>query len=226
MAETKDEKNIDLSETLGKTEQYIEKNRKKLSLVLGAVIAVIVGYLVYEKMYVAGKEKDARGVMFNAERFFQMDSLSLSINGLSDSIPGFSQIADDYGISPSGNLAKYYLGISYLRSGKYEDAIDALKSYDAKDQITASLALSGIGDAYMELNKTDDAISYYKKASRANPNNFTTPIILMKLGGACESAGNYEDAAEAYERLKNDFPESMEGRDADKYLARAKARVK
>ncbi|HLG34933.1 MAG TPA: tetratricopeptide repeat protein [Bacteroidia bacterium] len=225
MAETKPEKNIDISETLSKTEQYIEDNRRMLSLVLGAVIVIIAGYLIYEKMYVGGKEKDARAQMFMAESYFRTDSLRLSING-DGNYPGFMELADNYGVSPSGNLAKLYLGMSYLRTGKYEEAIDALESYDGNDEVTTVLALVGIGDAYMELNKTDDAISYYEKASEKNVNNFTTPYALFKLGGACETAGKYSDAVEAYEQLKKDYPASTEGREVEKYIARAKAKVK
>jgi tetratricopeptide (TPR) repeat protein len=225
MAETKDEKNIDISETLSKTEQYIEENRKMLSLILGAVVVIIAGYLIYEKMYIGGKEKDARSQMYVAENYFRTDSLRLAIEG-DGNFPGFRELADNYGSAPSGNLAKLYLGMSLLRSGKYDEAIDALESYDGDDVMTSVLALVGIGDAYIELNKTDDAIGYYEKASKKNVNNFTTPYALFKLGGAFETAGKYSDAVEAYEQLKNEYPTSAEGREIEKYIARAKAKVK
>lgn len=225
MAENKDEKNIDISETLSKTEHYIEENRKTLSLVLGAVVVIIACYLIYEKMYIGGKEKDARAQMFTAESYFRTDSLHLAIEG-DGNYPGFRELTDNYGSAPSGNLSELYLGMSLLRSGKYEEAIDALESYDGKDEVITVLALVAIGDAYMEQNKTEDAISYYEKASKKNINNFTTPYTLFKLGGACEQAGKYSEAAEAYEKIKSDFPSSAEGREAEKYIARAKAKVK
>ena len=225
MAEVKEEKNIDISETLSKTERYIEDNRKIFTISLVAIVVIVGGYFLYTKMFVGGKEKEARAQMFIAEQYFRMDSLRLAANG--DSInPGFEDIANDYGVSPSGNLAKLYLGMSHLRLGKYEEAIDALKDYDGDDMMTSSLALSGIGDAYMELNQADEAISYYEKASKTNPNNFTTPIILMKLGNAYEAQDRFEDAAQTYEKLKKDYPKTTEGMDADKYIARAKAKVK
>jgi len=225
MAEHKEDKNINISETLSRTEQYIEANRKKLSIILGAVIVVIAGYLIYKKIYVGGKEKEASGLMFTAERYFRTDSLNRAINGVKDTL-GFAEISETYGVSPSGNLAQLYLGISYLRSGKYNEAIEALESYDGDDVMTSSLVLSAIGDAYTELNKTEEAINHYEKASRKEPNNFATPVILMKLGLAYETAGNYAGAVEAYGQIKNDYPESSEGRDITKYIARAKAKVK
>jgi TolA-binding protein len=225
MAEVKEEKNIDISETLSKTEHYIEENRKTLTIIIGALVLVVVGYLLYSKVYIGGKEKDARAQMFIAEQYFRGDSLRLAVQG-DGNYPGFEDIANDYGAAPSGNLAKLYLGMSHLRMGKYQEAIDVLKGYDGNDMITSSLELSAMGDAYMELNQVDDAISSYKKASGTNPNNFTTPIILMKLGHAYESKGDYENAAQTYEQIKKDYPRTNEGMDAEKYIARAKAKVK
>lgn len=225
MAEVKEEKNIDISETLSKTEHYIEENRRTLTIAIGAVVLIIVGYLLYSKMYIGGKEKDARAQMFIAEQYFKNDSLRLAING-DGNYPGFEEIANDYGAAPSGNLAKLYLGMSHLHMGKYQEAIDALKDYDGNDEITSSLALSAIGDAYMELNQVDEAISNYKNASNTKPNNFTTPLILMKLGHAYETKGDYAEAAQAYEQLKKDYPRTTEGMDAEKYIARARAKVK
>ena len=225
MAEVKDEKNIDISETLSKTEKYIEENRNTLYIAVGAIVLVIAGYLFYTKMYIGGKEKDARAQMFIAEQYFRNDSLRLAVNG-DGNYPGFEEIANDYGVSPSGNLAQLYLGMSYLRMGKYQEAIDALKDYDGDDMMTSSLALSAIGDAYSELNQPDDAINYYEKASKTHTNIFTTPIILMKLGGAYERQGKYEEAVKAYEKIKMDYAKSTEGADIEKYIARAKGMVK
>jgi TolA-binding protein len=73
----------------------------------------------------------------------------------------------------------------------------------------------------MELGKTDDAIKYYLKAANKKKNKFTSPIYLMKAGGAYEDAGKYDDAIKIYQQVKKDYFETQEGREADKYIARA-----
>ena len=138
---------------------------------------------------------------------------------------GFQDIIDEYGVSPSANLAHFYLGFSQLKSGKYEEAIETLKGYNGEDDITSSLALGGIGDAYMEMNNTDEAISYYEKASKEDPNNFTSPLFLMKLAHAQEVKSDYRAALDTYTKLKNDYPATSEGQQADKYIARAEAKL-
>src|SRR5689334_1814744 len=222
MAETQESPGLDIEQTLGKTEEFINKNKKSLMIIGGAIAIAVIGYLYYQYSYVAGKEKETEAQMFRAEEYFKNDSLKQAING-DGNFPGFEEIMNDDGVSPSANLAHYYLGMSYLKNKEYDKAIDALKSYNAKDQVTSALTLGAIGDAYMELNNTDEAISYYEKAAKENANNFTSPIFLMKLGGALELKGNYSEAADVYKRLKKDYATTAEGQAVEKYLARAEA---
>ena len=222
MAETKQDQQFDITETLSKTEHFVNQNKKSLSIIVGAIVLAVGGYLFYQYSYVAGKEKEAEAVMFHAEEYFRMDSLKLAINGDGNN-PGFEEIINEYGVSPSANLAHLYLGMAYLKLKNYDQAIEALKGYNPHDKITPSLALGAIGDAYLEKNEVDEAINYYEKATKEKPNIFTTPVLMMKLAGALESKGNYKDSKEVYEKIKKEYPTSQEAQQAGKYIARAEA---
>ncbi|HEY0030340.1 MAG TPA: tetratricopeptide repeat protein [Bacteroidia bacterium] len=218
----KDEPIVDVEQAFTKTEMYIEQNKQSLLIILSAVVVLVGGYFAYKYWYVAGEETKARAEMFAAEDYFGKDSIDYAINGDGKGSVGFLQIVDDYGVTPSGNLAEYYLGMSYLKKGQFQEAIDHLEEFDGKDQIVAPLAIAAIGDANMELGNTDEAITYYLKAAEHNTNKFDSPICLKKAGMAYEEKGNYADAIKIYERIKNEFTETTEGRDMDKYIARAK----
>ncbi|MBK6988460.1 MAG: hypothetical protein IPH33_09650 [Bacteroidetes bacterium] len=56
--------------------------------------------------------------------------------------------------------------MAYLKNKEFDKAIETLKSYDAKDEITGSLVAGAIGDAYVELKNVDEAISLYEKLLR------------------------------------------------------------
>lgn len=218
-----DEPAINVEEAFTKTELYIENNKKSLSIIAVVIVALVGGYFAYKYWYVAGEETKARAEMYKAEAFFEKDSIDKAINGdLASNTLGFAQIADDYGITPSGNLAEYYLGISYLKKGQYEQAIEHLEDFNSKDQIVAPIATGAIGDAKMELGLTDEAITYYIKAAEQSNNKFTTPIYLKKAALANEEKQAYADAVKLYERIKNEFNETAEGRDIEKFIARAK----
>ena len=217
-----DEPIVDVAEAFSKTELFIEKNKKTLILVFGAVVVLVGGYFAYKYWYVAGEEEKARTEMFKAEDYFGKDSINKAMNGDGVAL-GFTQIVDEYGITPSGNLAEYYLGICYLKKGQFEDAIEHLEAFNSKDQMVAPEATGAIGDANMELGKVDEAITYYLKAAEQKPNKFITPIYLKKAALAYEEKANYADAVKIYERIKNEFAETIEGKEMEKYISRAKA---
>jgi tetratricopeptide (TPR) repeat protein len=211
-----------ITETYNKTETFVDKNRKNLTIGLGAVAVIIGGYFGYKQLIIAPQENEARGQMYVAERYFEQDSLKKAINGDGNFL-GFQGIIEEYGMTKTANLAHLYLGISYLKTGAYEEAIETLNGYDAEDEITEPLAQGAIGDANMELGKTEEAIEAYNKAVKADDNKFTTPVFLMKAGMALESLGKHSEALDAYKKIQKDYIESNEGRDIEKYIARAEA---
>jgi tetratricopeptide (TPR) repeat protein len=189
-----------------------------------AIIVIIGGYLGYQRFVVSPKEKEAQSQMWMAEQYFARDSFNLALHGDGNYL-GFLDIVDEYSITKSANLANYYIGISYLHLGQYEQAIEYLEAFESEDKMVAPIAYGAIGDAYMELEKPDEALKFYEKAVTKSENNFTTPIYLMKVGFVYEQNQDYEKALEAYQTIKNDFPESAEGRQIDKYIARVETLI-
>jgi tetratricopeptide (TPR) repeat protein len=224
MAETKEEPIVDITQTVSKAEKFIEDNKKSLAIIFGSAVVLLAAYFGWKKMYIEPLETEAQSKIFWAQNFFEKDSINWAIKG--DGVnPGFEEIIDQYGSTPTGNLAHYYLGICYLDKGKYEDAIEQFEAYDAKDEYTGVIATADIGECKMEMGKPDEAIKYYLKAADMNKNDFTSPIYLMKAANAYESMNNFADAAKVYEQIKSDFPDSREGKEVDKYLAYAKAKA-
>ncbi|MFO7827827.1 MAG: tetratricopeptide repeat protein [Bacteroidales bacterium] len=210
---------------LSKTENYIEQNQKSLTIIVLAIIVIIGGYLGYKRFVVSPQEKEAQSQMWMAEQYFARDSFNLAIHGDGNYL-GFLDIADEYSITKSANLANYYIGVSYLHLGQYEQAIEYLKQFESDDKMVAPVAYGAMGDAYMELNNPEEALKFYKKAVSKSENEFTTPIYLMKVGFVHEQNEEYKKALEVYERIKKEFPESAEGRQIDKYIARVEALIK
>lgn len=209
---------------LTKTEQFIEDNQKTLTYVVGVAVLVVAAYLGFQKFYITPLETEAQSSMFVAEQYFQKDSFNLAINGDGNNW-GFLDIINDFGMTKSANLAKYYTGISYLHLGDYEEAISYLKKFKSNDLMVSTVAIGAIGDAYAELEDYSKAISQYEKAAANNPNDFTTPVYLNKAAMLYEQEGNYKKAIAIYENLKENYSKSQEGRNADKYIARAKLKL-
>ncbi len=212
---------VNSSETASKIdfESFFDKNKKILFIVLGVIVLAGAGFVGYT--YLANsQDEEAQKEMFIAENHFQRDSFDLALNG--DKVNrGFIDIADEYNFSKSATLCNFYIGAIYLKKGKYEDAIEYLKKFNAGDLLVQARAYSLIGDAYIELKDNDNAISYYEKASAYEPNEFFTPRYLLKLGMAYEINKDFDGAASAYGKIIDNYSKSSEYNDARKYKARA-----
>lgn len=223
--EQTDEPIIDVEQAYSKTEQYIEENKNRLATIVVVLALIVGGYFALKYLYVQPMDEEARKQMWKAEQYFEKDSFALALNGDGNYF-GFLQIIDDYSFSKTANLAHYYAGICYLRTGNYESAIEHLESFDADDEMLGPVSAGAIGDAYMEMGKTDEALSQYIKAAEMKDNKFTSPVFLMKAGLAYEVLGDYSGAKKVYEKIKENYSETNEGRNVEKYLARVEAFVK
>jgi tetratricopeptide (TPR) repeat protein len=218
-----DDQFAQIEETLSKTEQYIENNQENLVRIVGAIVVVIALFIGYQKLYIAPMEQEAQADMFMAELYFQKDSFNLALNGDGQYL-GFIDIADEYSSTKPGKLANYYAGLSYLNTGDFENAIEYLDDFSSDDIILSSLALGCIGDAYMELEDADNALSYYEDAASYTKNEFTTPRYMLKQAMIHESNGDYADALALYKGIEADYKSSREGNGIEKYIARAENR--
>jgi len=212
---------IAVEHALSSTEQFFEKNKMMISIVLGAIIVIVGAYIGYIKLYIAPKEIEAEKQIFMAERYFEQDSLKMAINGDGNYL-GFADIVSQYGATTTGNLAKYYLGMCYLKTGQFQKAIDNLEDFDSDDQIVGAMAKGAIGDAYVELGNLDKGVEYYMKAADYNKNDYSTPLFLMKAGWVYEEQKNYPEAIKAYERIQKDHVRSFEYKEIEKYIAYTK----
>ncbi len=209
---------------LSRSEQYIEENKKSLTIIIAAIIVVVGGYIAYNKLILEPKENDAQSQIYRAEQYFEADSLVLALEGDGDAL-GFIDIIDEYSMTNTANLAEYYAGVCYLRLGEYENAIEHLKQFDSNDKLISVIALGAIGDAYVELGDYQEALSFYEKAANKNKNDFTSAVYLKKAGLVHEELEDYKKAVIAYEKIKVNYPNSEEARDIDKYIAAAQTKI-
>jgi len=204
---------------LTKTEQFFEKNLNVTIYAVIGIIVLVLAVLGIKKYVVAPKAADAQEQMFSAQSYFEKDQYDQALNGDGNAL-GFLDIIDNYGSTPSGKLARYYAGISYLHLGDYQQAIKYLEKFKTNDLLLAPLAETAKGDAYVELGKYAKAIASYKAGLAKNSNDFTTPYIKLKLALAYEASGDNQKAAAELNEIKDKYPSSNEFILAEKYLAR------
>jgi tetratricopeptide (TPR) repeat protein len=223
--EQKTEKRLEnIEETLTKSETFLIENQKKISLVVGIILLVVLAIFGYNKYIVEPKTQDAQEQIYYAQQFFQADSLDKALFGDGNHL-GFVDIAEEYSVTKPGKLANYYAGICYLKKGDFDKAIEYLSKFDLDDKIVIAMAKGALGDAYMEKGDMDKAIDLYLKAATIRDNEFTSPLFYFKAAETYELQGNYAKALENYQIIKERYPRSNQAAEIDKYIARAETKM-
>src|ERR1700744_5050225 len=208
----------------GKTSKFVSENQKSLVFIGGAIVAMIVIYICYQKLYLAPREEKAANQMYVAQDFWQKKDWDKAIKG-DAGYPGFEKIVADYGNTKAANLAYYCLGVAYLNKGEYRKAIEDFTEYRGDDSMVAAEAYGSTGDAYVELKDYDKDITYFKKAIDKAKNLFLSPLYLKKLGLVYEEQKDNKSAADTYKSIKTDYPQSSEAQSIDEYIARVEAKL-
>jgi tetratricopeptide (TPR) repeat protein len=219
--EIKNENAEAVVEAVSKTEKFFNENGKLLSIIAVAVVVVAAGIFCWYKFAYQPKVEEAQGQMAVAEQNFRAGNFEVALNGDGNAL-GFAQILEDYG-TKAGESVYFYAGVCELQNGNWEQAISYLEKYSSKDAILAARAAACIGDAYVGLENYSKALGYFEKAAAAADNMFAA-TYLLKAGVTAEKLGDNAKAVSFYKTIKEEYPQSMEGYDIDKYIGRIEAK--
>ncbi|MCB9252810.1 MAG: tetratricopeptide repeat protein [Flavobacteriales bacterium] len=204
---------------LNKLTDWYNNNQRNANIVLIGLIVVVGLFLYYTKVYRPDREKEAAGQLFMAERYFGLDSMNQVLKG-DGKYPSAIDVADEYGNTKAGNLAKYYAGRAYMSKNDFKNALEYLEDVKFTDEIMTAAIIGLQADCKSELGETAEAAEAYMKAASARENLQTSPMYLMKAGLHFEEVKDYENAAKAYRTLRDKFKESPQAQSSAKYLAR------
>lgn len=214
------EKHEEMNESLAKVQGFWEKFQKPILIIVAALVIGVGGWYGYNEYIVKPKEEKAADVLFKAQQYFTMDSSNLVLNGDGQS-KGVLFVINNYGGTKAANLCKYYAGVSYLKLGDFNNAVKYLKDFSTDAKQIQLMAYGCLGDAYSELNKKEEAVSSYKKAAAAfEEDESNSAEYLFRAALLEEAGGKTKEALDLYKELKEKFPKTEKGFQADKYIYR------
>jgi len=203
-----------------KAKDFWGKYGKAITIASVVVILLGGGWYGYQNFVKKPKEAKAADVLFKAEEYFRMDSVSKALNGDGQSW-GFLRVIDKYGGTEAGNLANFYAGSCYIKLNDNDKAIKYLKKFSGDSKPVQARAYKLLGDAYADLGKNADALSYYKKAARHFEKDAANSAEYL-FAAAYLADRVIKDSKEAivlYKEVKEKFPRTQQASDADNYLA-------
>lgn len=212
-----------LGTAMNKTELFFEKNGKLMSYIFLGLLILAALIFGYRTLIVQPRAEKAAEMIAQAQARFEAENpdYELALNGDANGA-GFLDVIDQYGSTPSGNLAKHYAGICYLKSGDVEQAALYLAKFSPVKGLPGALINAqnyGLqGDVAVEQGDYAAAVKFYEKAVKAADNNMTAPLYLRKAGLAEKALGNNKQAAALFQRILDNYPSSMEAREAEKLL--------
>jgi predicted negative regulator of RcsB-dependent stress response len=221
MVETKQVPPRDESQVaVEKARDFWSRNGRVVMIASVAVILLGAAYIGYKNLVQGPREVKAADALAVAESYYRADSVGAALNG--DGInPGFLKVVDQYGGTKAGNLARFYAGALLLKQGKFAEAAKQLDNFSTDSKMIQARAYKLLGDAYAEQGKNSDALSAYKKAA----NHFTddeqtaSEYLFMAAIFASRVVKNDKEAIELFRNLKEKFPRTERGFEAEKYLA-------
>ena len=172
----------------------------KLILIAGTTLIVLVGgFFIYKDFFQNPKEAKAADAMFKAEDYYRQDSVKLALNGDGQYV-GFLKIIDKYSGTDAANLARFYAGSCYLKLDDNANAIKHLKKFSTDAKQIQQRAYKLLGDAYADQGNAAEAL-------------FLAAYLADRV------LKNPKEAIDLYKELKEKFPRTQQGTEAEIYLA-------
>ncbi len=207
-------------QTIDRARDFWDKYNRPILIICSAIIILGGAYLAYKYLYKQPLEVKASDAMSKAEEYYRMDSLKVALNG--DGInPGFVKVIDKYSGTDAANAAKYYAGVCSLKLGDYAKAAKYLSDFSTDAKQIQARAYKLLGDADAEQGKNADAFTNYKKAAHyfEDDDINSSEYLFTAAYFADRVLKSSKDATDLFKELKNKYPHTERGFDADKYLA-------
>lgn len=114
----------------------------------------------------------------------------------------------------------YYLGVSYLKTGQAEDAVKYLSQVTTDDDEMSESAYLQLGNAYIDMDKKDNARMAYEAALRTNFNTKVREEALFNYAlTSYETNTAFGESVKAFEQFIQEFPQSNNIDKAYDYLS-------
>ncbi|HLD74303.1 MAG TPA: tetratricopeptide repeat protein [Bdellovibrionota bacterium] len=206
----------------GRIIHHIETQSKYYGLGLLALILTVLSVLGWST-YQNHREKKASDAYFltlkqiDEARVGKKESKDIKLEDLQKPISSLKDVVDKYASTVSGVLASLKLGNLYYEYKQFDQAMlyfKKAKKY-AKDKTLLFNALYNVAYAHESLGQYEEAKNSFEELSFADVEFWALSGYLGK-GRCFEKLGHVDKAKEAYESLKQKYPQYQQK--AEEYL--------
>lgn len=185
-----------------RTYLFISHHLKPIAAVGIAVLIIILGVILFQT-WEKGNEENAFQMLNLALENYQMVSSPYREGLASDYknvLERLNEVATKFPKTSSGKLAVLYQGNIRLRSGEFDQAIQAYENFlqkTGKERLYRSFAMEGLGYSYEGKQDYEKAITAYQKEIELGE-NFQLANAYLGLARCYEKLGKAKEAVENY----------------------------
>lgn len=196
--------------------EWASEHRRSLLINGGIVLAVIVAIVIAAVVY-NHRADQAASAFGNAMQVYQtpiapqgqqvppgVKTFPSSMERAKAANQLFTQVADRYGMTPSGKLARYFAGITYLDEGQNASAESTLKEVAGSwDRDLSSLGKLALAQLYRQTGRTQQAIDLYNEIAAKPSSTVPAGTAQLQLAELYENQNQPEQAKKIYAQLKD-----------------------
>ncbi len=191
-----------------RTMAMADENKGAIIAAVAGIVVIFLGVLGFT-YYQANQGNRADDLLGAALPAYEAGSYQEALDGTADA-PGLLGIADEYGSTGAGNLARFYAASALFELGRTEEAAEMWEAYDGGDDLLGASAVAGRA-AVAELNgERAEAADLYRRAARAYESAATAPAYYLDAARNYEAAGNFDAARAAYDAIADDYADAPE----------------
>ena len=137
---------------------------------------------------------------------------------MQDAATKFNEVADKFSSADSGKMARYYAALCLEDLGRTNQALENLKKLQGtSDKELAALASYQTAVIYTRTGKLDEAVKIYRTLAEKPTIFVPRSLVLLELAGQLRKT-NPVEAANIYQQIKKEFPDSPMSEEADRGL--------
>ncbi len=116
----------------------------------------------------------------------------------------FLAVANKYGMTASGKMARYFAGLTYMEEGQNASAEDTLKSVASSwNKDLAALGKEALAHLYEQTGRDPQAAELFNELAKSDAATVPAGLAKIELAEMYQSEGKTEDAKKIYAELKD-----------------------
>ena len=203
-------------QTLGHGLEMAQQNRTQM--IVGVLVAVVVilaiagGYGIYQhrsnaastafgaamQTYQTPVAQPGQAVPPGMKTFADAKTRAVEANRQ------FLAVADQYGSTEPGKMARYFAGLTYMEEGQNGSAEDTLKKLAGGfNGDTSSLAKLALAQLYQQTGRDNDAKPLFDELAKADATTVPSGLAMLQQAEMFEAEGKTAEANKIYAQVKD-----------------------